>query len=323
MISNSQYLDAYFQILKIRRIEEKIAILYEDLEMRCPIHLSIGQEAIPVGVTMGLSEQDIVMSGHRSHAHYLAKKGNIDYLFGELYGKENGCTKGIGGSMHLVDLEQGFYGAVPIVGSTIPIAVGMAFANQLKNNDAICVIYLGEGATEEGVFYESLQFACLRNLNVLFVCENNLYSVYSHIDVRQSNRRRVHEIAGGLNIFNKQIDGNNITDLYNATHEAVQTIKNGQGPCFLECLTYRWLEHCGPNYDNHIGYRTEEEFKEWKKRCPLHQLEKELKKKNILSDSLISQYEETITKEIESALQATKTSTFANLNILNDYLYAK
>src|SRR5579859_6536135 len=180
----------YRGLLRLRLVEERIAELYPEQEMRCPVHLSIGQEAVAVGVCDHLEPADQALSGHRSHGHYLAKGGDLRAMLAELYGRETGCARGKGGSMHLVDLEAGFLGATPIVASTIPIAVGVAFAARLRGQPLVTVAFFGEGATEEGVFHEAANFAALHRLAVVFVCENNLYSVYSPLEVRQPAGRR-------------------------------------------------------------------------------------------------------------------------------------
>ena len=166
-------------MLRIRMVEEHIADRYPEQEMRCPVHLSIGQEAVAVGVCAALAATDQVVSAHRSHAHYLAKGGDLLGMIGELYGKDVGCCRGKSGSMHLVDPTAGFMAAVPIVGSTIPIGVGLAFASALKGERRVTGIFFGDGSTEEGVFAESLNFAVLKKLPALFICENNFYSVRS------------------------------------------------------------------------------------------------------------------------------------------------
>ncbi|NDB95899.1 MAG: thiamine pyrophosphate-dependent dehydrogenase E1 component subunit alpha [Verrucomicrobia bacterium] len=182
-------------MLRIRLVEEAIAEAYPRQEMRCPVHLSIGQEAVAAGTAAALARADLAMSGHRSHAHYLAKGGDLRKMIAELMGRQNGCCRGRGGSMHLIDRSVGFMGAVPIVGSTIPIAVGLAFAEKLRGQTRVTAAFLGEAATEEGVFHESANFASLHRLPVLFVCENNLYSVYSPMAVRQPAHRAVFEVA--------------------------------------------------------------------------------------------------------------------------------
>jgi TPP-dependent pyruvate/acetoin dehydrogenase alpha subunit len=258
------------QILRIRLVEEAIAVRYHEQKMRCPIHLSIGQEAIAVGVCAHLSDQDYAVSGHRAHAHYLAKGGNLKKMLAEIYGKATGCCKGRGGSMHLVDLSVGFLGSTPIVGGTIPVGVGAAFAVRMKGEQKIVAIFLGEGATEEGVFTESLNFAALKNLPVLFVCENNLYSVYSPLTVRQPKERSIPLLAEAHGIFALKGDGNALDEVLTITQKAVEHIKTGRGPALLEFTTYRFREHCGPAID---PYQPEEEVAYWKGRDPVRRID--------------------------------------------------
>ncbi|HIO55582.1 MAG TPA: thiamine pyrophosphate-dependent dehydrogenase E1 component subunit alpha, partial [Candidatus Marinimicrobia bacterium] len=246
-------------MLKIRIVEEKIAELYPEQEMRCPVHLCIGQEAIAAGVCANLTDKDYVLSTHRSHGHYLAKGGDMRRMIAEIYGRDTGCSHGKGGSMHLVDLAVGYLGSAPIVGSTIPIAVGTAFGSTMRGDSRVTVAFFGEGASEEGVFHESLNFALLKKLPIIFVCENNLYSVYSSMEVRQPRVREVYEVARGHGIESRQGDGNDVDEVYEMTKRAVDKARKGGGPTFLEFKTYRWREHCGPLYDNDIGYRTESE----------------------------------------------------------------
>ena len=183
-MNKKQKIELLYSMIRMRMVEEKIANKYSEQEMRCPVHLSIGQEAIASGICLNLEKKDQVLSAHRSHFHYLAKGGNLKKMISEIYGKETGCAGGKGGSMHLIDINAGLVAAVPIVGSTIPIGVGLAWANKLDKSKRIVVIFFGEGATEEGVFYESINFAALHSLPVLFVCENNYYSVYSYFFLR-------------------------------------------------------------------------------------------------------------------------------------------
>ncbi len=259
----------YYEMLRIRRIEEAIALHYPEQKMRCPVHLSIGQEAVAVGVCQNLSPKDYVISGHRAHAHYLAKGGSLPRMIAEIYGKKTGCCKGRGGSMHLTDLETGFVASTPIVASSIPIGVGIAFASLMKKEPRVTTIFFGEGATEEGVWAESLNFAALKKLPVLFICENNFYSVYSPLHVRQPEERDRVAIAKAHGIYTDAGDGNSVEDVFSKTNKALEHVRKGQGPAFLEFTTYRYREHCGPYFDNHIGYRTEEEAALWQTRCPL------------------------------------------------------
>ncbi len=247
----------YREMLRIRLIEERIVTLYADQEMRCPVHLCIGQEGIAVGACAALDPRDYVFSGHRSHGHYLAKGGNLNAMMAEIYGKATGCAGGKGGSMHLIDLDAGFMGSTPIVGSTIPIAVGAAFGSVMQNDDRVTMVFFGDGAVETGVFHESLNFAALKKLPVIFVCENNLYSVYSPLEVRQPAGRRILNLALAQGIESIEGDGNNVELVHELCSRAVGKARKGGGPTFFEFATYRWREHCGPEYDNHIGYRSE------------------------------------------------------------------
>ncbi|MDB9897963.1 thiamine pyrophosphate-dependent dehydrogenase E1 component subunit alpha [Gammaproteobacteria bacterium] len=257
-------------MFRIRLIEESIADKYSEQKMRCPTHLSIGQEAIAVGVSANLSNDDLVLSTHRAHAHYLAKGGDLNSMIAEIYGKITGCSKGMGGSMHLIDTSVGFMGSTAIVGNTIPVAVGLAWSLKLKESQSIACVYFGDGATEEGSFYESVNFAILQNLPIIFLCENNLYSVYSGLDVRQPKGRKIFEMVKGMGINSVHGDGNNVDEVFEKVKIAKEAISAGKGPQFLEFDTYRWREHCGPNYDNDIGYREESEFLQWQKNDPLN-----------------------------------------------------
>ena len=314
---------SFYEMLRIRRVEEAIAARYPDQEMRCPVHLSIGQEAVPVAVCTALQRTDYAMSSHRSHAHYLAKGGSLPKMLAEIYGKDTGCSRGKGGSMHLIDLEKGFLGATPIVGSTIPIGVGAAVGSKMRSDGRVTVVFLGDGAAEEGVFHESLNFAVLKQLPVVFVCENNFYSVYSHLSVRQSNRRQLFEIARGHGLPSEQVDGNDIQASYAVAAQAIERARSHQGPTFLEYLTYRWREHCGPEFDNHIGYRSEQEYLEWKDRCPIARLEQHLRRTGDLTDNLVSSMEARRHEEIEQAFTFAKESPFPTKADLTTFVYAE
>lgn len=246
------------QMLRIRMIEEAIARKYSEQQMRCPVHLSIGQEAPAVGVCAALFPKDKMVSTHRGHAHYLAKGGSLVGLIGELYGKSVGCSKGNGGSMHLIDLEANFWGSTSIVAQTIPIGVGLAFADRIHGNNAYTVICFGDAAVEEGVFHEAANFAGLHKLNVLFVCENNLYSCFTRITDRQPKRdfKRVAS-AHGLNWTET---GKSLRNIY----QRAKIMRSLPGPSFIEIPTYRFLEHCGPNNDDHLDYRPKKEIAQWK-----------------------------------------------------------
>jgi pyruvate dehydrogenase E1 component alpha subunit len=300
----------YRSVLRIRIVEEAIAERYGEQEMRCPVHLCIGQEAIAAGVCAHLARSDYAMSGHRSHGHYLAKGGDLRAMLAELYGREAGCSGGVGGSMHLVDLDAGFLGAVPIVASTIPIAVGAALGAKLRGEQRVSVVFFGEGATEEGVFHESLNFAVLKSLPVVFVCENNLYSVYSPLSVRQPEGRAIHRLAAGHGLASRHGDGNDALAVYQLAGEAVRRARAGEGPSFLEFATYRWREHCGPNYDDHLGYRSEAELERWKARCPVARLERRLKDEFGRSDRELAATRAAIAAEVAEAIAFARSAPF-------------
>ncbi|MDP8244289.1 MAG: thiamine pyrophosphate-dependent dehydrogenase E1 component subunit alpha [Candidatus Hinthialibacter antarcticus] len=312
----------YTDIRRIRLIEERIADQYAEQEMRCPVHLSIGQEAAAVGVCSALQKRDRVLSGHRSHAHYLAKGGDLKRMLAEIYGKETGCSKGMGGSMHLTDLDAGFVGATPIVGSTIPIAVGVALSIQMREEDQVVAIFFGDGAAEAGVFHESLNFAVLKRLPILFVCENNLYSVYSPLNVRQPEGRSLSQLAEGLGAATRQGDGNTVEEVFGVTQEAAQQARTGEGPVFLEFSTYRWREHCGPNYDNDIGYRTEEEYQAWRKKDPVAACAQRLLADGAVQQSELNEFDEIIGAEIDDAFAFAKDSAFPPADDLFAKVYA-
>lgn len=254
----------YFEMLRIRMIEEAIAKRYPEKKMRCPVHLSIGQEAAAVGVVAAMRPTDKMVSTHRGHAHYLAKGGPLNGLIGELYGKASGCSRGNGGSMHLIDLSCDFWGSTSIVGGTIPIGVGLAFADKLRGENHATVICLGDAALEQGVFHEAANFAALQNLKVLFLCENNLYSCYTKIWDRQPNRHFLN-VARGHNLQYRQSQPNNVDHV----REMATQLLSLKGPGFLEVPTYRHLQHCGPDNDDHLQYRPQEEVDWWKSKDPL------------------------------------------------------
>lgn len=311
----------YYQMLRIRMVEEKIAELYPEQEMRCPVHLCIGQEAVPVGVCANLSSNDYVLSNHRSHGHYLAKGGDLNAMLAEIYGKAMGCSGGKGGSMHLVDLSVGFLGATPIVGSTISIAVGAAFGSKMRSDERVTVVFFGDAATEGGVFHESLNFAALKRLPVIFVCENNMYSVHAPLDVRQPKNREIFWLGKGHGIESYQGDGNNVIDVYELSSKAIRKAREGEGPTFLEFKTYRWREHCGPFYDGDLGYRTESEIQAWMKRCPVSMLKEKLSVEGNLSPQNVEDMENRLKAEIRDAVKFARESPFPEEDCLMESVY--
>jgi TPP-dependent pyruvate/acetoin dehydrogenase alpha subunit len=262
----------YKALYRIRRVEEEIAAVYPTDKIKSPVHLSIGQEAVSVGVCEALRADDIVFGTYRSHALYLAKGGDLKRMLAELYGKIDGCAKGKGGSMHLIDAPAGVMGASAVVGTTIPQAVGFAYALKLQRKDAIVVSVFGDGAVDEGVFHESLNFAALKSLPIIFVCENNFYAIHTH----QLRRRKLPNICEQARVYGmpaEQIPDNDVLGIYERVGEAARELRAGKpGPAFFECLTYRLKEHVGPNEDFHLGFRHRDEAKPWLENDPIRRL---------------------------------------------------
>ena len=262
----------YRALYRIRRVEEEIAAVYPSDKIKSPVHLSIGQEAVSVGVCEALRADDVVFGSYRSHALYLAKGGNLRQMIAELYGKADGCAKGKGGSMHLIDTRARVMGASAVVGTTIPQAVGFAYAVKLQRKDSVVASFFGDGAVDEGVFYESLNFAALKALPIVFVCENNRYAIHTH----QSKRQKLDNIcerARGQGMPAEQIPNNDVQRIYECISESVGQLRAGSsGPFFFECLTYRLKEHVGPSDDFQLGYRTREEADVWLRTDPIEQL---------------------------------------------------
>ncbi len=255
----------YRSLYKIRRVEEEIARVYHTNKIKSPIHLSIGQEAVSVGVCEALRGDDVVFGTYRSHAVYLAKGGDLKGMIAELYGKVTGVAKGKGGSMHLVDTAHGVMGTSAVVGTTIANAIGYAYALKYQKKDLVVVSFFGDGAADEGVFHESLNFAALKKLPVIFICENNFYAIHTHQHRRQANPN-IWQRAASYGIQSERIDDSDPFIIYQRVSRAVKAIRTkDRGPFFLECLTYRWKEHVGPGDDFHLGYRTEKERERWVK----------------------------------------------------------
>lgn len=297
----------FHSMLRIRRVEEALAVRYAEQEMRCPMHLCIGQEAIAAGVCAALERSDLVFSNHRAHGHYLAKGGSLNQMVAELYGFATGCCGGRGGSMHLIDLSVGFMGATPIVGGTVPLAVGAAWAATLKESRQIVVAFFGDGCSEEGVLHESMNFAALHKLPVIFVCENNDFSVYTRRSQRQPNRP-VHGIAVAHNMQVAFGNGNDVGEVFGLATEAVDRARLGDGPQFLEFSTYRWREHCGPSFDDELDYRSKNEIEQGLSECPLDFYKSRLALTPSQTESLIDSLEKDIEEEIDTAFRFAQES---------------
>jgi TPP-dependent pyruvate/acetoin dehydrogenase alpha subunit len=309
------------KMLRLRLVEEAIAAHYGEGEMRCPVHLSIGQEAAAVGVCEALALTDKVYSTHRCHAHYLAKGGDLKRMFAEICGKDTGCIGGRGGSMHLADLSKGMMASIPIVSSSIPIAVGSALAEQRMGSGKVTVAFFGDASIEEGVFHESANFAALHRLPVIFVCENNLYSVYTHLNQRQPDRP-LSEVARAHDVPALHGDGNDVEATYGVAAQAVARARAGEGPTFVLLDTYRWREHCGPNFDNAIGYRTEAEYEEWKARDPVARLSAKLEAEGAISAEKVARITAEVETEIAAAMEFARSSPLPRPDQAAKHVYA-
>jgi pyruvate dehydrogenase E1 component alpha subunit len=252
----------------------------------------------------------------------LAKGGNLNRMIAEIYGRETGCSVGNGGSMHLVDLDVDYLGSTPIVGGTIPIGVGAALSSAMKNEDRVSVVFLGDGAIETGVFYESVNFAVLKNLPVLFVCENNLFSVYTSLSDRQPEGREIFKMVRGMGASTAQGDGNDVEQIFQMVSDAIGSIQSNGGPQFLEFKTYRWYEHVGPDFDNYLGYRDENEYQEWLLRCPIENYSAKLIGLNKVTKTEISHQKEQVLSEVNSAIDKAKQAGYKPLKDLEQLVYA-
>jgi TPP-dependent pyruvate/acetoin dehydrogenase alpha subunit len=253
----------YRSLFRIRRVEEEIARVYPTDVIKSPVHLSIGQESVSVGLCEALRPSDAAFGTYRSHALYLAKGGDLRAMIAELYGKATGCAKGKGGSMHLIDVAAGVFGASAVVGTTIRHAVGYAYALRLRREDRVVLCVFGDGAVDEGVFYESLNFAALKRLPVLFACENNAYAIHTHQRLRQRMPDACAR-AAALGIPGERVEDGDVLAIAARARAAVAALRGGDaGPFFLECATYRWKEHVGPGEDWALGYRDRAEAEAW------------------------------------------------------------
>jgi TPP-dependent pyruvate/acetoin dehydrogenase alpha subunit len=308
-------------MLRIRRVEEAIAEQYSEQEMRCPTHLCIGQEAIAVGVCDVLELTDKVLSNHRAHGHYIAKGGDLNAMVAELYGRATGCCGGRGGSMHLIDLDAGFLGATPIVGGTVPIAVGTAWASALQKRNDVTVVFFGDGCFEEGVMHESLNFSALHKLPVVFVCENNNFSVYTPLSLRQP-QRPIHALVAAHAVNAQVGDGNDVEVVRRLAESAVANARAGQGPQFLELSTFRWREHCGPNFDHELNYRSFGDIAAGLADCPIERYKAVLTQQGMDVASLVAKLEDQLGEEIGGAFAFSDQSANPLPSAAHEKLYA-
>lgn len=312
---------SYTKMLRIRLAEQAIARWVENGTANTPCHLCEGQEAIAVGVGSILEDGDTLWGNHRSHGHYLAKGGSLAGMLKEILCRETGCTNGRGGSMHLIALEKGILGTVPIVGATVPLAVGAALTQKMNGEDRVSVSFFGDGAIEEGHVCESINIAALFNLPVIFICENNLYS--SHLHIRERRRKdNIVETASLFGIPGECVDGNDVEAVENAVRCAVMRARKGEGPTLLECRTFRWRGHVGHRMDVDVGVTRKGELKDWLEKCPIDNVRKKLIAIGVSSQEL-SEIDRYVTSEVEEACAVALNAPYPNPSTLMNHVFSE
>jgi len=310
-------------MVRIRYLEESFIPLILNGDVHCPVHLYSGEEAVAAGICASLNETDYIFGNHRSHGHFLAKGGSMDELAAEIYCKETGCSRGRGGSMHLIDPDVGMLGAAPIVAGTISLALGAALAASIRKDNRVAVCFFGDGATGEGVLYESLNFAALRKLPIVFVCENNLYA--THMPVRECRvENSIYKIAEPFCIESREIDGNDVLKVYDAGQKAIDKCRAGEGPVFLECLTYRFRGHVGPD-DNiqgsHTDIRPKDEVEEWFRKDPIKLFENYLSRNKFADEDALDEIKREVQNEVDNAHIFAKNSSVPDRRELTRDVY--
>jgi TPP-dependent pyruvate/acetoin dehydrogenase alpha subunit len=309
-------------LLKVRLTEELLAERYKQQEMRTPTHFGIGQEAIAVGVCHALRVDDVVYSHHRCHNHFLAKGGSVYRLAAELYGRADGCSGGRGGSVHITAPEVGFIASSAILGETTACAVGSALAFKMDGVRRVAVTFFGEGAMDEGAFYESANYASLKKLPVLFVCENNLYATESPLRMRQPTGTDLCDRVRSFRIEARRVDGNDVGEVHRATESIVGEMRAGSGPFFLECMTYRWREHVGPYFDHELDrkYRTREEVEAWMARCPVERSAERLTRLGIAAPARLAAWYDETKAQIEAEIERARAAPWPEVSTLFNHV---
>jgi acetoin:2,6-dichlorophenolindophenol oxidoreductase subunit alpha len=323
MIDTKSKIALLKSMLRIRYAEEAIVEPILNGTVKTPAHLYSGEEAIASGICGNLRRDDKIFGNHRSHGHYIAKGGSLNEMFAEIYCKETGCSRGRGGSMHLISPENGVLGIVPIVAGTISLAVGSALASSIRKSDEVTVSFFGDGATGEGVLYEAMNFAALKKLPIIFACENNLYSTHLPIDEIRVNPN-ISESAEPFGIKSYRVDGNDVLKVAEISKKAVDYCREGDGPVFIEFLTYRFRGHVGPD-DNiqgtHTDIRPQKEIDFWLAKDPITRMEKHLLTENLITADEINSIKRKVTDEVKEAVKYAENSDFPNKNELLNYVY--
>jgi TPP-dependent pyruvate/acetoin dehydrogenase alpha subunit len=305
----------YRAVRRIRRVEEEVARIYPSDKIKSPVHLSIGQEGIAVGVCDPLEPRDAVSGTYRGHATYLAKGGDLNAMMAELFGKDTGCARGKGGSMHLVDMKANVLGCSAVVGTTVPVAAGFAMAQKMRKTGAVVACFLGDGASEEGCFPETLNFAALHNLPVIFVCENNGFAIHEPLAKRWATTKLCERVRT-YGIPATRFADSDTVKIRDHIANALPAMRKGGGPIFIECLTWRWREHVGPGEDYDAGFRAKADLAKWQKKDPVVVLAKKLDKK------LKAKIDAEIEAELESAVNFAETSPWPDAKELYSDVFA-
>ncbi|MGE0093244.1 MAG: pyruvate dehydrogenase (acetyl-transferring) E1 component subunit alpha [Alphaproteobacteria bacterium] len=293
-------------MLRIRRFEERSAELYQEEKIRGFLHLYIGEEAVAVGVMEALAPKDAIVATYREHGQALARGISMNAMMAEMYGKQEGCSRGRGGSMHIFDAATRFYGGNAIVGGGLPLSVGLALAEKMQGRTGIVACFFGEGAVAEGEFHESMNLAALWQLPVLFVCENNLYAMGTALAISESETD-IYLKAQSYRVASEAVDGMDVVAVEAAARRAVAAIRSGAGPFFLECRTYRFRAHS--MFDAQL-YRSKDEIDEWKKRCPIARLTEWAKASSLLHADDIPSLEREIATEVQAAVNFAEAGTW-------------
>jgi len=305
----------YRAVRRIRRVEEEVARIYPSDKIKSPVHLSIGQEGIAVGVCDPLEPRDAVSGTYRGHATYLAKGGDLNAMMAELFGKDTGCARGKGGSMHLVDMKANVLGCSAVVGTTVPVAAGFAMAQKMRKTGAVVACFLGDGASEEGCFPETLNFAALHKLPVIFVCENNGFAIHEPLAKRWATTKLCERVRTYGIPATRFVDSDTVK-IRDHIANALPAMRKGGGPIFIECLTWRWREHVGPGEDYDAGFRAKADLAKWQKKDPVVVLAKKLDKK------LKAKIDAEIEAELESAVNFAETSPWPDAKELYSDVFA-
>jgi pyruvate dehydrogenase E1 component alpha subunit len=307
----------YKDMVRIRRFEERVLVLFSKGKILGMLHSYIGEEAVAVGACSVLNSDDYITSTHRGHGHVIAKGADIKKMMAELFAKSTGYNKGKGGSMHIAEPKIGILGANGIVGGGIPIATGAALSSKVLKNNKVTLCFFGDGASNQGTFHESINLASAFNLPCIYICENNLYGV----SVKQTQVRKVKDIADrakGYDIPGVIVDGNDVLEVYNAVKEAVEMARKGEGPTLIECKTYRWRGH----YEGDpVNYRTEEELESWKKKDPIKRFSNRLLSDGVVDEDQLEEIEKEVNREIEEAVDFADKSPQPEVSIALEDVY--